>query len=170
FPYYQKRFHASYSEISWIFSALVISRLITQVPAGYLADMYSKRNMMLWGLLFFGPATFCLGLGRSTFDLVLLRLIQGVTATMVMTPAMALGANLAPPKAKGRAMGILGMSFTLGVTLGPVLAGFLLSIHPLLPFLLALILAYLSGVFIYLKIPEKEVLHPTFLETSKPEI
>lgn len=144
FPIYKEKFHASYSDLSWIFSSLVFTRLLTQIPVGYLSDVRSKKFLIFLGLLFFIPVTLLLGFATSIFQMILLRLGQGAAATLIMTPAMALAANLAPVSQRGKAMGIIGMGFTSGISLGPLMAGICVSYGETIPFWVATFLCILS--------------------------
>jgi MFS family permease len=135
----EKQFNARLSEtaegFSVAFSALMVSRLIFQVPLGRLSDRVGRKPLIVSGLLLMAPSTALLGLAASTAALTGLRVIQGVAAAAVAAPAFALAADVAREGGEGRQMSIVTMGFSLGIALGPLMAGILAVPMFELPFL-----------------------------------
>jgi MFS family permease len=66
------------------FSALMIGRLIFQVPLGRLSDRFGRRPFAFLGLILMTPATGLLGEVTSLFQFVMLRFLQGIAAAAIV--------------------------------------------------------------------------------------
>ena len=118
------------------FSALLLSRVFTQVPLGRLSDRYGRKPFIIGGLILLAPVTAMLGFAHSATELIILRLIQGLASGGVAAPAFAIAADMAKEGGEGRQMSIVTMGFGLGVALGPLLAGVLAVYSFTLPFII----------------------------------
>jgi MFS family permease len=107
------------------FSAMVIARLITQIPLGRLSDHIGRKRLIVSGLLFLAPATVALGYVGSTAQLVLARAFQGMATAGIAVPTFALAADKAQKGRAGVQMSLITMAFGLGLALGPLVAGYL---------------------------------------------
>jgi MFS family permease len=136
------------------FSALLFSRIFTQVPLGRLSDRIGRKPLIIAGLVLIAPSTALLGYAASVTQLTTLRLIQGVGSAAVAAPAFAVAADLAQTGGEGRQMSIITMGFGLGIALGPLLAG-VLAVHSFtLPFIVGGLFSLLGAWVIYLYVPE----------------
>lgn len=136
------------------FSALMASRLLTQIPLGRVSDRVGRRPLIVAGLLLMAPATALLGLAASTLQLTALRLVQGVASACIAAPAFALAADLSRSGGEGRQMSIITMGFGLGLALGPLAAGLLAVFFFELPFLVAGVVTLLAAAIIFRYVPE----------------
>jgi MFS family permease len=142
------RIGQSVSAFGFAFSAMMLSRLVFQIPLGRLSDRIGRRPLILAGLLLMTPVTVGLSFAGSTVVLVGLQLLQGLGAAAIAAPAFALAGDLSDPGQEGRKASIVTMGFSLGIAVGPLIAGFLghLNIH--LPFFIgaALLSAAALGI------------------------
>lgn len=146
------------------FSALMISRLIFQIPLGRLSDRVGRKPLIILGLLLMAPATVLLGVAASTLQLTGMRLLQGLASAAIAAPAFALAADLSSKGGEGRQMSIITLGFGLGIALGPLIAG-VLAIHSFeLPFLIGGGLSLLGAWVVYHYVPES--VHRKERETS----
>jgi MFS family permease len=136
------------------FSALMVSRLLFQIPLGRVSDRVGRRPLIVTGLLLMAPATALLGLAASTLQLTALRLVQGVASACIAAPAFALAADLSRSGGEGRQMSILTMGFGLGLAVGPLAAGLLAVLFFELPFLVAGVVTLLAAGIIFRYVPE----------------
>jgi MFS family permease len=141
-------------QFSVAFTALMVGRLILQVPLGRLSDFIGRKPIVLIGMLLLAPATALLGEVTSLTQLIVLRIFQGITAAGIAAPAFAVAGDLAERGGEGRQMSIISMGFGLGLALGPLLAGLLAVPFFELPFLTMGILCLIGAWIIFRYMPE----------------
>lgn len=119
------------------FSAFMITRLMCQVPLGRFSDRIGRRPLLLSGLLVLAPATAALGLVSTLGQFILARLVQGIASAAIVVSALAYAGDLAESQGsgrQGRQASIVTIGFSLGIAIGPLLAGFLAAVFFELPF------------------------------------
>jgi MFS family permease len=136
------------------FSALMVSRLLLQVPLGALSDRIGRKPLIILGLVAMAPATALLGEVGTTLQLTLLRLGQGAASAAIAAPAFAIAADLSKAGGEGRQMSIVTMGFGLGIALGPLLAGSLAMHSFELPFLVGGALSLVAAGVVWRVVPE----------------
>jgi MFS family permease len=151
---FNARLHETAFGFSIAFSALMITRLVFQVPLGRLSDRIGRRPLIVTGLLLMAPATALEGFVSSTVQLTALRLVQGLGAAAVAAPAFALAGDLATRGGEGRQMSLVTSGFGLGIATGPLLAGILAVSSFELPFLAAGVLLVVGALAAYRLITE----------------
>ena len=111
----------------WVSVLLAVygAALLVAAPiCGVVADRSSSRRApLLGGLLVLAGATVMLCLGRSIGVLVAGRLLQGGSAAVVWTVALALLSDTVGKEKSGHALGYVAMSYSLGVLVAPLLGG-----------------------------------------------
>jgi MFS family permease len=117
------------------FSALMVARIIVQIPLGHFSDRKGRKKLIIGGLILTGIATTLMGYVTSTFQLVVLRVFQGIASGAIAGPVFALAGDLSRPGGEGRQMSIVTMGFGFGVALGSLCAGILRTYFFALPFL-----------------------------------
>lgn len=155
----ETQFNAKLNQNAFIFglafSSLIISRLIFQIPLGRLSDRWGRKPFIIAGLIFIAPVTFLLGRVTTTFQFFTVLVLQGIASAAIAAPAFALAADFSRVGGEGRQMSMVTMGFGLGIALGPLLAGALVTYSFLLPFLIGGILTVLVAAFVYFYVPEK---------------
>lgn len=136
------------------FSALMVSRLISQIPLGNLSDRIGRKPLIIGGLLLMAPSTALLGEVTTTFQLTGLRLIQGLASAGIAAPAFALAADLSTAGGEGQQMSIITMGFGLGIAIGPLIAGILAVVSFELPFFIGGALSIIAAWIVYRHVPE----------------
>lgn len=116
-------FHTSASFVGWMVTVYALAVAAFSVPFGRVADITSRRRILMIGLVIF-----CLCCGGSVFSpsfecLVALRFIQGIGASMIFCTNTAIIISAYPPSQRGRAIGYSLASTYVGLSSGPVIGG-----------------------------------------------
>jgi MFS family permease len=136
------------------FSALVVSRLVFQIPFGRASDRLGRKPLIIFGLILMAPTTILIGFTGSTLQLIGTRIGQGLASAAIAGPAFAIAADLAAKGGEGRQMSIVTMGFGLGIALGPLLAGILAVYSFELPFLIGGLLSLAGAWVVFQFVPE----------------
>lgn len=111
--------------IEWVVIAYLVATTAIMLTAGRLADMIGRKVVWIVGLIVFTVSSACCGLSPILTFLIIARAIQGIGGALIMavSPAMITGAFL--PQERGKALGLNAIVVSLGISVGPVLGGFL---------------------------------------------
>ncbi|MFI0357271.1 MFS transporter [Actinomadura sp. 9N407] len=130
-----------------LFSSYAVTMIIATLFAGRIVDRHGPKLPLLIGLVGLGAATLLFAAGGPYWLLLVARIAQGIAGGMSWVAALSLIAATTSFDKRGQAMGIAISSLTLGVLLGPPLAGFLAErLGTAAPFLFAAAIALLDGV------------------------
>jgi MFS family permease len=151
---FNARLHETALGFAIAFSALTVSRVLFQVPLGRVSDRLGRKPLIIGGLIVMAASTFPMGGVRTTEELVMLRIVQGIAAAAIAAPAFAVAADLSKEGGEGRQMSIVTMGFSLGIAIGPLLAGLLSVFFFELPFIIAGFMALVGGWIVYRYVPE----------------
>lgn len=114
--------------IQWISLAVtfyMIPYVGFQLFSGSIAQVFDTRRTLLFGFGTYAAGGLLSGLATDLSILVVARFIQGMGGAFIAPIVMALIGDMVEPKQIGKAMGILGVTYTTGVTMGPLIAGIL---------------------------------------------
>jgi MFS transporter, DHA1 family, solute carrier family 18 (vesicular amine transporter), member 1/2 len=130
-----------------LFAAYAAAMILVTPLAGRLVDRRGPRTPLLIGLVGLAAATLLFSVGEPFWLLVVARTLQGVAAGMSWVAGLALIAAVTPFETRGRSMGLAMSMISVGVLVGPPLAGLLVeNFGTRAPFLLAAGLALADGV------------------------
>jgi MFS family permease len=113
------------SLVQTLFLAASVALLL---PAGRLGDAADKVTVYKAGLAGFALCSVATGLASSMWAVLALQLLQGVFAAAIQASGSAIVADAVPPERRGRAFGLMISSVYAGLTLGPIIAGFLVDL------------------------------------------
>lgn len=111
--------------LSWVGTLYLLSAAIFLVPFGRLADIYGRKKVFFWGIFIFTMASFLKAFSTTIAFLFIMQIINGIGAAMVFATAVAIVTTIYPPSQRGRILGINVASVYLGLSVGPVIGGFL---------------------------------------------
>jgi predicted MFS family arabinose efflux permease len=96
---------------------------VLQLFSGSVAEMLSGRRTAAAGFIVFALASLACALSPSFPLFLVFRLLQGVGGAFLFPILMAMIGEVVAPERLGRAIGMFGMTQTLGLAVGPLLAG-----------------------------------------------
>lgn len=120
-------FGLTVARASWLVLLYLVVITSLQPTAGKLGDRFGHRRVFLAGLILFGLASVGAALASAFWLLVLFRVLQGFTASTLGPNAAALIRLAYPIERQGQAMGLYVGIFSMGLTVGPLLGGLLVS-------------------------------------------
>ncbi len=124
-PEMRKALHASVASIQWVVVIYLLVVSCTLLVFGRLGDLRGYKNTYLLGFATFVTGSALCGFAPDERVLVAMRGFQALGAAMVFacSPAILIGAF--PPQRRGQVLGLQGTFTYLGLTVGPILGGFL---------------------------------------------
>ncbi len=127
-PAIQSDFGVVLTTIEWVVVAylLVVGSLL--LPVGRLGEVLTFKRVYLAGFSVFTVASVLCGAAPNEGWLIAFRILQGTGAAMLMAMGPAIVARTFPAGERGRALGLNGVSVSLGLSLGPALGGLLTQV------------------------------------------
>ncbi len=136
------------------FSALMVARILVQFPLGRLSDRKGRKYLIVSGLVLLSAATMLMGFVTAPWQLIALRLLQGVASGGIAAPVFALAGDLSRAGGEGRQMSVVTTGFALGISVGTLSAGILAVYFLALPFLVVGFLGLAAAVMVHRMVPE----------------
>jgi EmrB/QacA subfamily drug resistance transporter len=127
-PDLERELHTSLLQLVWVILAYMIASTVLVLTAGRLSDLFGRKNAYVGGFIAFALASLGAGFAADGTQLILWRILQGIGAAFLFANAAALVTDAFPKRQLGVAMGTNTMVAAVGLVLGPVLGGVLVSI------------------------------------------
>ncbi len=110
-------------EVGLLFSVGTVTAAGLSLPAGFLADRFGKRSLLLLSIVIGGISQAGMGVAQSVPPLFLWQALAGVGGAAAQAALMAALVDAVPSARLGRAMGWLTLAFQVGFLSGPAAAG-----------------------------------------------
>lgn len=114
-------------QLNWILNGYILAYGSVIMVSGSLTDLYGPRRVWLGGLAWFCAFTFPVAWAPSAGWIDFLRLMQGVGGAAAFAAAMSSLAPLFHGAARARAFSLLGTTFGIGLSFGPLISGWLVQ-------------------------------------------
>lgn len=111
--------------LGWITTSYLLTAAACILPFGRIADIYGMKKVFLLGNIVFAIGSILAAFSTSGLMIMGARVIQGLGGAMVFSTSVAIVTIVFPPGERGRAIGIITATVYAGLSLGPVLGGFL---------------------------------------------
>jgi EmrB/QacA subfamily drug resistance transporter len=124
-PQISKEFSLQAVSMGWISMSFLLSSAIFLLPMGKLADIKGRKRIFLLGNVIFTLSAVLSALSQSGTMLIIFRALMGIGAAMFFGTSMAILTSVFPANERGKVLGINVSAVYLGLSLAPVLGGFL---------------------------------------------
>jgi len=150
---YAQSHGASLAIIGAMASAYLVSNFVFQYPAGWLADRWGRKQVMVLGLLIQAVLSILYLLIPDPILFVILRFIEGMAAAAILPSARAMIIDIVPAEKQGEAFGIFSAFFNGGFLIGPGLGGLLATTGYASAFIGAALFRIVAIVLVIFMIP-----------------
>ncbi len=168
-PNYASDLGATGVYIGLIYSSFSFSRAILQTPVGRLADTFSKKKIIVAGLIMYTVISVVYTYVTSPEMLIMVRVFHGVGSSMMMPVAMAYAMNLTPKGEEGKYMGYMNTALFSGFGAGPFIGGYIYENYSTrMVFNTMSVLVAISLVLTILLVPDEESLGMKPMQSPVP--
>src|SRR5664279_5193908 len=109
---------------AWVTTAYLITSTVTTPLYGKLSDIYGRRPMFLTAISIFIFGSILCTFATSMYELAAFRAVQGIGAGGLFSMALAILADIAPPRERAKYQGYFLAVFGMSSVVGPLVGGF----------------------------------------------
>lgn len=164
-PAYLDTFGVAGQALGFLIAMFAFAQFLFSPLAGDLSDKFGRKYLIIIGLVIFGLSQLMFGAATELWILFLARFFSGVGSAFIVPPMMAFVADITTEKERGKGMGLLGASMSLGFMIGPAIGGFLAEVSIHFPFYVATAVALIAAVISIFVLPN---IKPSITTTSIP--
>ncbi|MCK1996335.1 MFS transporter [Psychrobacillus psychrodurans] len=169
-PQYLETFGVAGQALGFIIASFAFGQFLFSPLAGDLSDTLGRKKLIIVGLIIFSASQLWFGLATHEWMLYSARFISGIGGAFLVPATMAFVADITTLEERGKGMGFLGASMSLGFMIGPALGGFLAKVSLTFPFYMASIAAVIAAVVSVIILPDiKNAISETPPEPKKRE-
>ena len=115
-------FSATEGQVGLVLSFYTIAALLIRPFAGYAVDTIGRYGIYVGSLLLFTLTFFGYPLATSILFVLILRFVHGLTWGSMSSAGSTIAVDLVPQKRRGEGIGIFGLSMTIAMAIGPLIA------------------------------------------------
>jgi EmrB/QacA subfamily drug resistance transporter len=128
-PVLEHALSADFKDLQWIMNAYTVAVTSVLMAAGTLADRYGRRRVFVLSIVLFGATSLACGLAWSAPMLIAGRFLQGLGGGAMLICLIAiLSHQFRDAAERGRAFGIWGIVFGIGLGFGPIIGGAIMAV------------------------------------------
>ncbi len=126
-PTLARVYSTSVDNAEWVILSFMLVSASTLVLFGRLGDMFGQKRIYLGGFAIFGLSSLACAFSPTLFFLIFARGIQAIGAGMLVSSNQALIVDSFPGDQRGRAIGFNGAAVAVGLSLGPIVGGAIIT-------------------------------------------
>lgn len=119
---------ASDPKLQWVVASYALAASVAVIPSGALLDRYGPRWVLTTATLLFGIASLAAALSPSATAVIVCRIVMGLGSSAILTGSIATLTLHYEEERKARAFGLWSACAAIGLSAGPLVGGWLLSI------------------------------------------
>ncbi len=124
-PHMRGSFSASVDEITWVVTSYLVANGIMIPMTGWISARFGRKRYFLLSVTGFVTASAACGAARSLSQIVIFRLLQGLSGAAMQPSSQAILMETFPPEEQALAMAWWGIGMTLAPIIGPTLGGWI---------------------------------------------
>ncbi|RCK75171.1 MAG: drug resistance transporter, EmrB/QacA family [Ignavibacteriae bacterium] len=105
---------------SWVFSAYMLTTAVSMPIWGKLSDIYSKKKIFYFAILFFLIGSVLSGFSQSMIQLIIFRAVQGIGAGGLSAVPFTIIGSIFTPEKRSKGAGALSATWGIASILGPI--------------------------------------------------
>jgi len=152
-PAYLDTFGVAGQALGTLIATFALAQFLFSPISGQLSDKYGRKKLIIFGLIVFGLSQLAFGMATHLWMLYLARFFSGLGAAFLIPPMMAFVADITTFEERGKGMGLLGASMSLGFMIGPGIGGFLAEVSIQFPFYIATAVALIAAFVSFAVLP-----------------
>lgn len=122
-PAIRHQLAGTYADLEWLIAAYTLAMSVTLLIGGRLGDIFGRRRVLLAGIAGFIAASTLCALAPFMYTLIAARVLQGVTAGIMVPQAFGLIRELFNDAGQQKAFAVFGPTMGLGSIAGPIVGG-----------------------------------------------
>jgi len=126
-PSMQKNLGLTDADLQWVSAAYTLAFALTLITSARLGDLFGRKRVFLVGLVSFTIASLAVALSVTSGMLIGFRVVQGVSAALMLPQVLTFIQVEFGGKARPRAFATYGMLLAVASASGPVLGGLLIQ-------------------------------------------
>ena len=126
-PTLSAKLSATTDQLQWMSAAYTLSLAGFMLPAGVLGDRFGRKRLLLIGLVTFGISSVIASQMTSANGLILMRVVMGASGAIVLPLVTSILPSMFAEDERQLAIGLSGAGAFVGLPLGPLVAGWLLT-------------------------------------------
>ena len=127
-PSISKDLGATLNGLQWIVDAYTLVFAALLLTVGSIGDRFGRKKLLQGGLIVFGIFSLGAALSRNTSTLIAMRALMGIGGATIMPATLSIiTATFRDAKERAQAIAIWAATFSLGMGIGPLVGGWLLT-------------------------------------------
>jgi MFS transporter, DHA2 family, multidrug resistance protein len=124
-PHMQGSFSASVDEITWVATSYLVANGIMIPMTGWISARFGRKRYFILSVAGFVAASAACGAAQTLNQMVIFRLLQGLSGAAMQPSSQAILMETFPPEEQAMAMAFWGIGMMVAPVMGPTLGGWI---------------------------------------------